>query len=173
MGAGCNYTLHDDDSSPAYWLDVGYADEDDFDNFNYSDQLAYLREVIQDIPTRAQGGITVEDDTTLMYGFNYNVLLKSTHEGDGILIDLELISAEPIAETNYQKTYDYIIKQVNKALPLRFATSAWTSGLCKVGELQRDIRNGKQTPRAISTRQRVGRKDQMHRIRALCSRLND
>lgn len=135
MGAGCFYTLPDDRSIRAYWLDIGFAEDDDqSDLFNC--ELENLREVIKGLPLAWFG-----NDDRIYYGQHYEIKLESNYNGDGIVINLAIDDRDlcsriyPLVLSNLARVYARIIRHINKALPLRIATSGYTSALIDIGAL--------------------------------------
>ena len=128
MGAGCYYTMKEIPEQRAYWLDVGYSDEDDECNY-YDDDLINLADCLAELPLFHSG----------RYGKNnqYIVTLKPTYYGDGIIIDVELSDyATALDRHNIYKVYLRIIKHINTSYPLSIATSGYTHSVMPVKSIK-------------------------------------
>ena len=135
MGAGCYYTLPDNRQIKAYWLDVA-SDESDPDEFAHAVQCErdYLQELIAELPLAGVYG------GALYYGKHYRIDLEPTYNGDGILINLAVDLPDydhryPLTLANLERVYMRIVKHINKKLPLRVASSGWTSATVERGSL--------------------------------------
>lgn len=131
MGAGCYYTLPDNRQIKAYWLDVVIDDDEIADQYDYDKQ--YLIDVITELPLAV-----VAPSGRLYYGKHYRIELDPTYNGDGILINLAIDLPEydqryGLTLANLERVYNRIIKHVNKSLPLRVASSGYTSVLIAAG----------------------------------------
>lgn len=136
MGAGCYYTLPDNNQIRAYWLDVA-SDESDPEDFADTVQCEreYLRDLVLELPL-AGVGITGQ----LFYGKHYRIELSQTYNGDGILINLSVDLPDydrryPLTLANLERVYTRIIKHVNKSTALRVAACGWTSANVERGSL--------------------------------------
>lgn len=131
MGAGCHYTLKDDSSIKAYWLDFGT----DYNEFTFDIELLNLNHSLLELP------LCSEYSGELYYGECFKIVLESKYNGDGIVIDLQecMSGCEPHYElmlSKLESMYNKIIKHLNKYFPLTVATSGYTSYEYKIGEIK-------------------------------------
>jgi len=131
MGAGCYYTLNEDREYRAYWLDVGYS-EDEFDTL-YEDEVLNLMACILEHPKCEEAS-----SNTALYGEMFKVVLEPNYYSSGIVINFEY---EPVDERQeglqrhlYTKCYQTLIRHINKDYPLRIATSGYTYGTIEIGQ---------------------------------------
>lgn len=125
MGAGCYYTLEENRDIKAYWLDLGLQEESD--EFLYDDEMVDLKYIIEEMIKVDSFGA----DDWSYYGDMYKIILEPTYYGDGIVINLEYQVVDHklkgLQSYNYENVYRKIIKHINKFLPLRVATTGYTS----------------------------------------------
>jgi hypothetical protein len=136
MGAGCYYTLPQNRDIKAYWLDIGFAENEDDQDY-YDCEIDNLISLIKQLPL-----VFLGNDDRIYYGQHYEIKLESNYNGDGIVINLLIDDRDlnsqvyPLVLSNLSRVYRRIIRHINKSVPLRIATSGYTSALLAIGEIK-------------------------------------
>lgn len=133
MGAGCHYTLPQNRDIKAYWLNIGFPEnEDDQDYYLFNDEKQNLIDTLKDYPDFYLGL-----DGVLYLGKIYRIVLESTYNGDGILINLELLphyENDQFYLNMLEKSYLKLIRFINRFYPLCVATSGYTYSVIQIGQ---------------------------------------
>lgn len=133
MGTGCFYTLPQNRDIKAYWLDIGFPEDDDQEFYLFSDEKQNLIDTLKDNKEFCLGL-----DGVLYLGKIYRIVLEPTYNGDGILINLELL---PHYENDQfylrmlELSYLKLIRFINRFYPLCIATSGYTYSKIQVGQV--------------------------------------
>jgi hypothetical protein len=141
MGAGCNYTLDENNDIRAYWIDIACdCYEQDQECVCFQDTIDNLKYELLELKQLAKHGQVPSNngyENKFYYLDSYIVSLESTYNGDGVLIQFLLQDDSDnygLKMHNYENSYLKVIKHINKYYPLRIATSGYTSAFIDVGK---------------------------------------
>ena len=133
MGAGCFYTLPQNRDIKAYWLNIGFPEDDDHEFYLFNDEKQNLIDTL-----KGNKDFCLGLDGVLYLGEIYRIVLEPTYNGDGILINLELL---PRYENDQfylrmlESSYLKLIRFINRFYPLCIATSGYTYSEIQVGQV--------------------------------------
>lgn len=139
MGAGNRYTLEENRDFLAYQFDVScdcWQDET-YDCDCAECEIDFLREIIMQLPIVKKYGF---DDSRMnaYYGDSYLINLEYNHNGDAIVIGFsyqDQYSENNLLAYNYERSYNKLIKHINKSLPL-FVGHGYTRSNYAVNEIK-------------------------------------
>lgn len=135
MGAGCFYTLPQDRNIQAYWISLGFSDDEDQDQFLFDCEKDNLIDTLKDY-----NGFFIGWNGALYIGKIYRLVLESNYNGDGILINLELLPEyenDQFYLNMLEKSYLKLIRFINRFYPLCIATSSYTYAAISINQVKK------------------------------------